>query len=89
MRMPEISLTSADPSAPHDERSTSWAVLLILLGGWGITLRLVLLISVPIVVIVELLVIHLGTVDVSALLTGGGYGLGWFLARRRRRQSSC
>lgn len=76
------------PCSP-DECPTGWAVLLALLAGWGITLRLVLLICVPItavVVIVALVVIYLGAVGVGALLTlgGGGYGTKRLLARRRR-----
>jgi hypothetical protein len=64
-------------------------VLLALVGGWGITLRLVLLICVPIaavVVIVALVVIYLGAVGVGALIagSGGGYGVKRYLARRRR-----
>lgn len=78
------------PCPPKDEPPDGWGVLLALLAGWGITLRLVLLICVPIaavVMIVALIVIYLGAVGVTALLTstGGGYGIKRFLARRRRR----
>lgn len=79
---------SVIPCAPEDEPPAGWAVLLALLADWGIALRLVLLIGVPItaaVVIVALLVIHLGPVGVGALLTlgGGGWGTTRLLARRR------
>lgn len=82
---------SVDPRLPKDEPPAGWAVLLALLEDWGITLRLVLLIGVPIVaavVIVALIVIHLGAVGVGALLTcaGGGYGATRLLARRQRRR---
>jgi hypothetical protein len=67
-------------------------VLLALLASWGITLRLVLLLCVPIaaaVAIVALVVINLGAVGVAALLTSasGGYGIKRFLARGRRRRA--
>jgi hypothetical protein len=67
-------------------------VLLALLASWGITLRLVLLIGVPVVavvVIVALVVIYLGAVGVGALVTlgGGSYGTKRLLSRRRRAQS--
>jgi multisubunit Na+/H+ antiporter MnhG subunit len=63
----------------EDEPPTGWGVLLALLGSWGITLRLVLLIMLPItavVGIVALVAIYLGPVGVGALITaaGGGYG---------------
>lgn len=82
---------SVDSCPPKGEPPAGWGVLLALLGGWGITLRLVLLICVPItavVAIIGLVVIYLGAVGVAALLTtgGGGYGLKRFLARRRRRR---
>lgn len=66
---------------------------LALLEDWGITLRLMLLICVPIaaiIVIVALLAINLGPIGVGTLLTsgaGGGYGLKQFLVHRRRRRS--
>lgn len=74
---------------PPDGPPTGWGVLLAILAGWDITLRLVLLIGVPIaalVVIVALVVIYLGVVGVGTLLTlgGGGYGAKRFVARRRR-----
>lgn len=86
-----MTIASVDPCPPKDERPTGWAVLLALLAGWGITLRLVLLICIPIaavIAIVALIVIYLGAVGVAALLTtgGGGYGLKRFLARCRRRR---
>ena len=79
------------PCSP-DEGPTGWAVLLALLAGWGITLRLVLLIGVPItaiVAIVALVVIYLGAVGVGALLTaaGGGYAVKRLLARCRRSKA--
>lgn len=85
--------SSLSPCPPKDERPTGWGVLLALLAGWGITLRLVLLICVPtaaVVAIVALIVIYLGAVGVAALLTstGGGYGIKRFLARRRRRRAA-
>ena len=85
---------SVDPSWPEDEPPASWGVLLALLAGWGITLRLVLLICVPIaavVAIVALIVIYLGTVGVAALLTGGGggYGIKRLLTRHRRRRAQA
>jgi hypothetical protein len=70
-------------------------VLLALLAGWGITLRLVLLICVPIaavvvivalvVAIIALVVIYLGPIGVGALVVSGsgGYGVKRFLGRRR------
>lgn len=81
------------PRSPVDEPPHGWAVLLALLAGWGITLRLALLICVPItavVAIVALVSICLGAVGVGALLTlgGGGYGTKRFLAHRRRRSRS-
>jgi hypothetical protein len=72
---------------PPDEPPTDWGVLLAILASWGITLRLVLLICVPIVavvVIIALIVIYLGAVGVGALLAlGGGYGTKWFYTRYR------
>jgi hypothetical protein len=81
------------PRAPRDEPPAGWGVLLALLGGWGITLRLVLLICVPIaavVLIVALIVIYLGAVGVGALATlgSGGYGIKRFLTRRRRLRAA-
>lgn len=82
---------SVDP-CPSEKPPTGWGVVLALLGGWGITLRLVLVICVPIaavVVIVALVVIYVGAVGVGALLTlgGGGYGTTWLLAQHRGRLS--
>jgi hypothetical protein len=79
------------PCSPKDEPPVGWGVLLALLKDWGITLRLVLLIGVPItavVVIVALILIHLGPVGVGVLLTLGGGGTTWLLARRRRRRDA-
>jgi hypothetical protein len=79
------------PCSPKDEPPVGWGVLLALLKDWDITLRLVLLIGVPIaavVAIVALVVIYLGTVGVGALLTLGGGGTTWLLARRRRRRDA-
>ena len=76
---------------PPNEPPTGWAVLLALLASWGITLRLVLLICVPVtavVAIVALVVIYLGAVGVGALVTLGGGGTTWLLARRRRRRDA-
>jgi hypothetical protein len=73
---------SLGPCPPKDEPPHGWGVLLVLLAGWGITLRLVVLIGVPIVavvVIVALVVIYLGAAGVGALLTLGVYGI-----KRRR-----
>lgn len=87
------SLSPIGPRAPKDEPPAGWAVLLALLEDWGITLRLMLLICVPIaaiVVIVALLAIYLGPIGAGTLLTsgaGGGYGLTRFLVHRRCRQS--
>jgi hypothetical protein len=79
------------PRAPKNEPPAGWGVLLAILAGWGITLRLVLLLCIPIaavVFIVALVVIYLGALGVGALLTlgGGGYGTKRLLARRRRPQ---
>jgi hypothetical protein len=84
--------STVGPCPPKDEPPASWGVLLALLAGWGITLRLVLLICGPttaVVAIVALVVIYLGAVGVGALVTlgGGGYGIERFLARRRSRRS--
>jgi hypothetical protein len=83
-----MTTTSVNPCPPKDEPPHGWAVLLALLACWGITLRLVLLICVPIaavVAVVALVVIYLGAVGVGALLTfgGGGYGAKRLRARRR------
>jgi hypothetical protein len=80
------------PRAPKNEPPAGWGVLLAILAGWGITLRLVLLLCIPIaavVFIVALVVIYLGALGVGALLTlgGGGYGTKRLVARRRRTQS--
>jgi hypothetical protein len=84
--------STVGPCSPKDEPPDGWGVLLALLAGWGIALRLVLLICVPlaaVVAIVALLAIYLGPVGVGALVTlsGGGYGATRVLARRRRRRS--
>jgi hypothetical protein len=79
------------PCTPKDEPPVGWGVLLVLLKDWGIALRLVLLICVPIaavVAIVALVVIYLGAVGVGALVTLGGGGTTWLLARRRRRRDA-
>lgn len=86
--------SSVGPCAPRDEPPAGWAVLLAILAGWGLTLRLVLLICVPIaavVAIVALVAIYLGAVGVGALLTlGGGCGIERILAcRRHRRATGC
>jgi hypothetical protein len=85
-----MTTTSVSPRQP-DEPPTGWGVLLAILGGWDITLRLVLLICVPVVAVVAvvaLVVIYLGAIGVGTLLTlgGGGYGTKQLLARRRRSQ---
>jgi hypothetical protein len=76
-----------NPCPPEDEPPACCGVLLAILGGWGITLRLVLLICIPIaavIVIVALVVIYLGAAGVGALLTlGVGYGVKRVLDRRR------
>ncbi|HEX5345975.1 MAG TPA: hypothetical protein VFW64_02565 [Pseudonocardiaceae bacterium] len=77
------------PCPPKDEPPHGWGVLLAILAGWGITLRLILLLCFPIaavVAVVALVAIYLGPVGVGALLTGGGSGFGVtrLLARRRR-----
>ena len=71
---------------------TGWAVLLALLAGWGITLRLGLLLVIPlaaVIVIVVLVVIYPGSLVATAVLTGGaggGYhGIKWLIGRHRRR----
>jgi hypothetical protein len=84
--------TILGPCPPKNEPPHGWAVLLALLACWGITLRLVLLLCIPIaavVVIVALVVVYLGPIGVGALLTlgGGGYGTKRLLARRGRRRS--
>jgi hypothetical protein len=79
------------PCSPKDEPLVGWGVLLALLKDWGITLRLVLLIGVPItavVAIVALVVIYLGAVGVGAPLTLGGGGTTWLLACCRRRRDA-
>jgi hypothetical protein len=85
---------SVDP-CPPDERPADWGVLLAILAGWGLTLRLVLLIGVPIaavvvivalvVAIIALVVIYLGPIGVGALVVSGsgGYGIKRLLDRRR------
>jgi hypothetical protein len=77
------------PCPPKDEPPSGWGVLLAILAGWGITLRLVFLLCVPIatvVLIVALVVIYLGPIGVGALIAGGGggYGIKRYVARRRR-----
>ena len=81
------------PCSPKDDPPVGWGVLLALLAGWGIALRLVLLIAVPIaavVAIVALVVIYLGVVGVGALVTlgGGGWGAARLLAQRRGRRAA-
>lgn len=76
---------------PPGKPPTGWGVLLELLGSWGITLRLVLVICVPIaavVLIVALVVIYLGAGVGMLLALSGGYGTKRLLAHRRRYQSS-
>jgi hypothetical protein len=54
-------------------------VLLALLAGWGITLRLLLLVCIPVAVVaavVALIVIYLGPIGATAVL--------WRLLDRRR-----
>jgi len=80
------------PCSPKDEPPVGWGVLLAL-KDWGITLRLVLLICVPlaaVVTIVALVVICVGAVVVGALVTlgGGGWGTTRLLARRRVRRAA-
>jgi hypothetical protein len=86
--------TILGPCAPKDEPPHGWGVLLAVLACWGVTLRLMLLLCIPIaavVVIVALVVIYLGAVGVGALVTlgGGGYGVRWLLAYRSRRSTSA
>jgi hypothetical protein len=77
------------PRAPKNEASTGWAVLLAILAGWPITLRLGLLLSIllaAVVAIVALVVIYLGPISATAVITGGaggGYGVKRFFCRRR------
>ena len=83
--------STVGPCSPQDAPPVGWGVLLALLKDWGIALRLVLLICVPIaavVVIVALFAIYLGAVGVGALLALGGYGTTRLLARRRCRSRS-
>jgi hypothetical protein len=69
-------------------------VLLALLTGWGITLRLGLLLCIllaAVVAIVALVVIYLGPLGATAVLTGGaggGYGLKRFSCRRQRHHTA-
>jgi hypothetical protein len=78
------------PRAPKNEPPTGWGVLLTVLAGWAITLRLGLLLCIllaAIVAIVALVVISLGPIGATAVLTGGaggGYGVKRFICRRRR-----
>jgi hypothetical protein len=58
-------------------------VLLALLEDWGTVLRLVSLLCIPIAAAV-VIVIYLGPVGATAVLTSG-YGIKRFLTRRRRR----
>jgi hypothetical protein len=88
-----MTTTSVNPCPPKDEPPHGWAVLLALLACWGITLRLALLLCVPIVavvVIVALVVTYLGAVGVGALVTlgGGDYGTKRLLSRRRPRRGA-
>jgi hypothetical protein len=82
------------PSSPQDEPPTGWGVLLALLKGWGIALRLALLLSlalVAVVVIVALIVMNLGPVGTGALLTGGvggSYSIARFVGRRRHHRTA-
>jgi len=85
--------STVGPRSPEDEPPAGGAVLLALLADWGIALRLVLLIGVPItavVVLVALVVIYLGAVGVGALVTlgGGGWGAARLLAQRRVRRAT-
>jgi hypothetical protein len=91
-----MATSSVGPRPPKNEPPTGWAALLAILACWGITLRLVLLICLPIVAVVAIVAIvavvaiYLGPVGVGALLTvggGGGYGIKRFIARRRRRRA--
>jgi hypothetical protein len=81
------------PCSPKDDPPVGWGILLALLKDWGIALRLVLLICVPIaavVAIVALVVVYLGAVGVGALVTlgGGGWGATRLLAQRRGRRAA-
>lgn len=83
--------SSVSPCPPYDEPPTGLDVLLAILKDWAVTLRLMVLLLIPIVavvVIVALIVMHLGPVGAGALLTGagGGYGIKRLLARRRRHR---
>lgn len=77
------------PCWPKNEPPTGWAVLLALLAGWGVTLRLGLLLSIllaAVVAIVALVVIYLGPIGATAVLTGGtggGYVVKRFICRHR------
>jgi hypothetical protein len=84
---------SVNPCPSKDEPPVGWGVLLALLKDWGIALRLVLLICVPIaavVAVVALVVVYLGAVGVGALVTlgGGGWGATRLLAQRRGRRAA-
>ena len=85
--------STLSPCSPKDEPPNGWAVLLALLAGWGITLRLVVLLCIPIaaaVAIVALIAIYLGPIGVGALLTtaSGGYGAKRFLVHHRHRRAA-
>ncbi|MGH3575620.1 MAG: hypothetical protein ACRDQV_00870 [Pseudonocardiaceae bacterium] len=94
MKKRTIRRHTVSPYSPTNE-PTGWAVLLLaLLAGWGITLRLGLLLVLPlaaIVVIVVLVVIYPGPLVTTAVLTGavggGCHGIEWLIGRRRRRRS--
>jgi len=68
--------------------------LLALLKDWGSTLRLALLLCIPmamIVVIVALVVIYLGPLGATAVVTGGaggGYGVKRLVSCRRRHHTA-
>jgi hypothetical protein len=82
------------PRVPKNESPTGWGVLLALLAGWPITLRLGLLLSIllaGVVAIVALVVIYLGPIGATAVLTGGaggGYGVKRFFCRRGRHRTA-
>jgi len=82
------------PRAAKNEPPTSWGILLTILAGWPITLRLGLLLSIAlaaVVGIVALIVIYLGPIGATAVLTGGAggcYGVKRLAGRRRRRRTT-
>lgn len=82
---------TVSPCSPTNE-PTGWAVLLALLGDWGITLRLGLLLVIPlaavvfiVVLVVALVVIYSSSLLATAVLAGGYSGIKWLIGRRQRR----